>query len=438
MTRPLDKVIGYGSIKQELYRIVDLINNPFKYNKLGVHTIKGILFRGNPGIGKTLMAEALMEELAPETETETSMAEPIGGIAHERRFVLKKNCHNKEFIHQVVDVFEKARTNARTYVPSIVFMDDIDKFEDGNDSEIYATIQSCIDDCRDKEVIVLATANDTFDMPDSLLRAGRFDKIYDMTFPVGNDAKRIFHHYLNTVETAGEIDAEEIARCLEGYSCAALKNMVYEAAILAGYSSKEQIDQDDLRAACLRLYFGAPETLEDIPDEELRKTAIHEAGHTVVSEVLMPGSVNFVSIEATNRCTVGITARRRLDISGREENYQDKVNEIMISLAGKAAMEIMIGEIDIGTNDDMSKVFDSIRNLLDAFTSYNFHFWTNGIETSQRRYDNLDIAIETEVSRYYMKVKNILTVNRNKLEAVTEALLQKKTLFYREIESICL
>lgn len=413
--RALDKVIGYESIKRELYRIIDSLKYPEKYERLGVSMMKGILFSGYPGIGKSLMAEAVIKEIGWKTIS------------------LKKNLYDDEFNEYVVNSFAKAKTSA----PAIVYMDDIDKYSKGRSGkDIYSTIQACIDDCKNERVFIIATANDLDTLPDSLYRAGRIDKKYAMTFPDGEDAKRIFNHYLGKTKTVGTVDAEEIARCLHGYSCAYLETLVKEAAIIAGYASKKKIEQEDLRTACLRLFFGAPESLEELSSEEKKKVAIHEAGHTVVAELLMPGCVNFVSIKAMESNTLGITSRQ--SSSKREiKSARTMENEIMISLAGKAATEITLGEIDTGANSDMHMAFDKTRALLDDYTGYNFNSWCHGGETAETVYQNLDISTQSAVAKYYAETKSLLIKNRSMLDELTEAILDNETLFYKDIESIC-
>ncbi|MBQ7643195.1 MAG: ATP-binding protein [Clostridia bacterium] len=156
--KEFDKTVGYKNVKIELERICDIIRNPEKYRKLGVSTPKGLLLYGNPGLGKTLMAKCVVE------------------ASGRKSYVLRKTMPDGDFVKEISAIFSEAKENA----PSVVFLDDIDKFANEDDyhknAEEYVTIQSCIDDCKDEEVFVLATANELDSLPDSLLRAGRFEK----------------------------------------------------------------------------------------------------------------------------------------------------------------------------------------------------------------------------------------------------------------------
>ncbi len=183
-----DKIIGYEAIKMELRRFCDVLRNPGRYEKLGVNMPSGILLSGEPGLGKTLMAKCFITE---------------SGC---RVFTLRKEKPNGDFVNEIQNTFEKARAEA----PSIVFLDDMDKYanEDNlhRDAEEYVAVQSCIDESKDCRVFVLATVNDRYCLPDSLLRPGRFDKVIEVEAPKGQDAQSIIEHFLGTKETMGDVD----------------------------------------------------------------------------------------------------------------------------------------------------------------------------------------------------------------------------------------
>ena len=170
------KVIGYEQVKQELMQIADTLKNHEVYEALGVSSPRGLLLHGVPGVGKSLMAQCLIEESGREA------------------FACRKTEPNGKFVGTIKEVFEKAAESA----PSIVYLDDMDKFANDDErhrnSEEFVTVQSCIDELRGKEVFVLATANETRCLPDSLTRAGRFDRVIEVEAPEGKDAERIIGH----------------------------------------------------------------------------------------------------------------------------------------------------------------------------------------------------------------------------------------------------
>ncbi|MCQ2527430.1 MAG: AAA family ATPase, partial [Lachnospiraceae bacterium] len=411
--RALDKVIGYEGIKRELYRILDVLNNQEKYKALGVKTPKGVLLDGEPGIGKSLMANCFIEE------------------SGRNSYVIRKDKPDGEFVDYIRETFERAEENA----PSIILLDDLDKFANEDvyhrDAEEYVTVQSCIDKVKGKEVFVIATSNKLHLLPNSLIRNGRFDKVYNMHFPKDEDAVKIISFYLEDKKVAGNIDVKEIARFCGGCSCADLETIVNEAGVYAGYENREEITQNDMKRACMRKIYCTPEIEDEVPESVLRRRAIHEAGHAVMAEILNPGSVNFASITAKNRGEGGLVSTHKPD--GYYEIFENKEKDILITLAGKAATEIVFQETDIGSNSDMHKAFDIVRDILDSLTSYDFMSWCHGEETSQKIFDHLDSATGTEVSRYYHKAKKILIDNREFLEVVAAELLSKKTISYKEI-----
>ena len=208
-----DKIIGYKDAKMELVRFCDVLRNREKYEKLGVTMPSGILLYGEPGLGKTLMAKCFIAESGCKV------------------FTLRKEKPNGDFVNEIKATFEKAKGES----PAIVFLDDMDKFanEDSmhRDAEEYVTVQSCIDDCGGCGVFTLATVNDKYCLPDSLLRAGRFDKVIEMYPPKGKEAQLIIDHFLKGKSIVGDIDVEEITRLMEGHSCAELEEIINEAGI---------------------------------------------------------------------------------------------------------------------------------------------------------------------------------------------------------------
>lgn len=415
--RSLDKVIGYNPIKNELYRFIDVLNNPDKYAKLGVNIPKGILFEGAPGIGKTLMAMSFMEE------------------CNRKSYIIRKDKPDGVFVDYIREIFEEARKNA----PAIILLDDMDKFANEGcskrDAEEYVTVQACIDSVKKENVFVIATVNNTRNLPDSLLRSGRFDKIFLMHFPKGEDAKRIIKFYIEDKKCEENVDVEEISRFTSGYSCADLETAINEAGLYAVYEDRKLISQEDLKKAFLRKFYGISDDEEEIAEDIIRRRVIHEAGHAVVAELCDPGSVNFVSVSTKKVGIVGGFVSREY-IDGYHMSFENNEKEVMISVAGKAAVEIVLGEIDMGAHKDMYKAFDETRRLLDDHVSYDFNSWCHGNETSENVYEHLDSVTGAEVSRYYFKAKQLLLMNREFLNVVIGKLLDKKTLSYKDIAKI--
>ena len=415
--KEFNKVIGYEDVKIELERIVDMMTNPKKYHELGVETTRGLLLHGRPGVGKTLMAKCFIKASKRPT------------------FTVRKDLPDGDFVKHIKNTFEKAKKEA----PSIVFLDDMDKFanvdEFHRNAEEFVTIQACIDDCKDEEVFVLATTNDRRSIPTSLLRTGRFDKSIIITSPEGEDAEKIIKHYLKKKKCAKDVDAKEISRLLNGGSCADLETVINEAGVYAGYENRKEVSMNDIVRAFMRVVYDAPEKLKFSDSKYMLQTAYHEAGHAVVAEVLEPGSVPFVTIKPHDSGAAGFA-----HIDNNENYFEDKKfmeNRVMSLLAGKAATEVVYGVTDVGANSDLHRAYDIVERFVDHYCSYGFNLWEGN---SQNEPDSLEqnrmTIISYEMERYYQEAKRLLILNRNRLDSVANELNKKKVLLSKDIHKL--
>ena len=409
-----DKVIGYESIKAELKKIACVLREPERFEKLGVTIPGGIMLYGVPGVGKTLMAKCFIAETGCKT------------------YVIRKEKPNGDFVNEIKETFEKAKGD-NTGV-SIIFLDDMDKFANEDDSHVdaeeYVTVQSCIDDCKGQGVFVIATANDKDCMPDSLLRAGRFDKVIGMDFPKGKDAEKIIKYYLAKKKTVAEIDIEEIVRCLDYSSCAVLESVINEAGISAGYAGKEMIEHSDLINASIRKAFEESECVEPVEREDLETIAIHESGHAAIAEILLPGSVSFVTVYNGSS---GVTKKVLPKTFFNSKDLQEKA--LIITLGGKAATEVIKGVTDVGCIDDMKEAHRTIDKFVDDYCSLGFDshiLFSSTFYLGEKR----DYLIVSEMTRYYQIAKRLIIENREFYNAVLEALMDHRTITYREMQKI--
>ena len=410
-----DRIIGYADIKAELERFCDVVKNFERYKKLGVTMPRGILLDGNPGIGKTLMAKCFIEESGCKS------------------YLLRKDKPDGDFVNEIRNTFEKAKADSC----AIVFLDDMDKFANEDkyhkDAEEYVTVQACIDDCKDTGVFVIATVNDRYCMPDSLTRSGRFDKVIEMKFPKGKDAKRIIEHYISQKNVISEVDIEEIARIMEGYSCAELESVINEAGIYAGFEKRDSIEHKDILKACMRMIFNAPESVDPNNQKYIKYIACHEAGHAIISEVFEPGSVSLVSVCRYSGSTEGITIVRKPD--DYKLSKTAKEHEVILKLGGKAATEIIFGLVDRGCNSDLHQAFDLVTEFVDHYCSYGFDAFEVG-NSSSYLLENRDRAVSKEMDKYYRQAKQIILGNRELLDIITQELIVKKTLTQKDIKAL--
>lgn len=413
--KEFDKVIGYASVKRELEMICDVLRNPEKYARLGVNFPSGLLLHGAPGVGKTTMARCLVE------------------ASGRRAFTCRKLKPNGDFVKEITQTFDEAKKAA----PSIVFLDDMDKFANGDErhrnSEEYVAVQSCIDEAKDKGVFVLATANDLDNLPNSLLRTGRFDKIIEVKNPSGKEAEAIIAYYLGKKSFVADVNVSEIAKILDGNSCADLEAVINEAGIYAGFAGKESIDMDDVVRACMRVIFNAPESLAGYSGEVLESIAYHEAGHAVVAEILEPESVNIVSVCTHENRTGGITSLYQSKEYFTSKHYME--NRVKCLLAGKAATEVKYGEVDVGANSDVHRAFDIVERFVDDYCSTSFDRWERA-NSSGATIERKEMQTYCEMERYYAEARKILIKNREFLDKLAAALVEKKTVIAREIKAI--
>ncbi len=418
--KEFNKVIGYEDVKIELERIIDMMVNSEKYTKLGVSTTRGLLLHGSPGVGKTLMAKCFIK------------------ASKRKTFTVRKDAPDGEFVKYIKETFDKAKKA----VPSIVFLDDMDKFanedEHHRNAEEFVTIQSCIDDVKDCEVFVLATANDLYCIPDSLLRAGRFDKNIKVENPTGEDAAKIVKYYLKKKKVDKNVDYDEIVRFLNGKSCAALETVINEAGIYSGFEGRDCITMDDIIRSFMRVVYNAPENISKKDSKFIRNTSVHEAGHAVVGEILEPGSITFITVKKHDGSVGGFTSFNNDDDYFEDMSFME--NRVMSLLAGKAATEIVYGRSDVGCTEDIERAFAIVHRFVDDYCAYGFNYWQDSdfhyeVESADAKNQKVGI-IQCEVEKYYQKARKILIDNREFLDRLTDVLTERKTITYKDIQKV--
>ena len=415
-----EKIIGYENEKKELMRIADILKNPEHYEKLGAKLQKGLLLDGNPGTGKTLMANALIE------------------ASGRKAFVCRKDKPNGSFVEHITETFEEAKKNA----PSIVLLDDMDKFanedERHKNAEEYVTIQSCIDSVRDFDVFVIATTNDLHTLPDSLVRAGRFDQIIRIDRPDFNDAVKIIKHYLKDKQIMSDIDPDYIAKLMCRRSCATIESIINQAATIAGFERRDKIELSDfIEAASSTVFrrssFDCCKKDIDLSDENsfLAEIVYHEAGHVVAQEIMNPESVTLVAIGDKNGYTSNFPGVA-------EDDVRQDETEIITLLGGIAAVEQVYGRKGFGCSRDLGDAQRQIDWFLRDYGKYGFGFisFPERRASSEHILENREIAASALMESYYEKTKKIIALNREFLEKIAAELAKKKILTTYDIQRI--
>ena len=411
-----DKIIGYDAIKEDLLQICDMIRNPQVYKNLGAKLPHGILLDGAPGLGKTLIAKCFIEE---------------SGL---KAYTIRRTRSSDDFIEEITDTFQDAKDNA----PSIVFLDDMDKFANEDDihcdAEEYVAVQAGIDEVRDSDVFVIATVNESGKLPRSLKRTGRFDRRIKIRRPNEADAERIIRHYLSDKKVSENVNMEDLTKMISYSSCAELETILNEAAVNAAYLRKDSMEMQDLVKAVLRMQYGAPGNYSSLPEDDKARIALHEAGHITVCEVLCPGSVGLASVRSSGWDDCGGF------IHSCSELPKNSL-QALVSLAGKAAVEMYYADsCASGCSDDISGAANIIRTEMAELASRGFamvdvtnHMFNEASESMNARNE---AVVQAELERYMLKARDILIKNRAFLEKLTAALIEKDTLLYSDIKNI--
>ena len=427
-----DKIIGYTTVKKELAQIADCLLRSDSYAEMGVYPPRGLLLFGEPGVGKSLMADCLIE----------ASGRPV--------VVCRKTAPDGEFVKAIKESFDEAAAAA----PSVILLDDMDKFANGDsrhpDAEEYVTVQSCIDECRGKNVFVLATANNVRNLPKSLLRAGRFDRRIEVIAPEGADAEAIIAHYLKNKPCAAALDPAAIARIMNGKSCAELETVINEAGLLACYDRAPAITMRHFLLAALRVVyhiagsvpeegdlFALPEVKSHLRDgrHATVQVAYHEAGHAAVAELLEPGSVSLVTLygdEEDGHISGFVIHNRR-----KSDPCRCAYNDVRIGLGGKAALDTKFGIADLGTGDDLDHAYSRLREILSCRCPDDLTLHADDtLPDSEDMKFRQEVVLADGINREYRAVKRLLAMNREFLDKLAAALAEKHILTSDDVRAI--
>ena len=440
-----DDIAGADEAKEEIAEIVEYLRDPLRFQLVGGKIPKGCLLVGNPGTGKTLMAKAVACEAGVPffSISGSDFVEMFVGVGASR----------------VRDMFDQARKNT----PCLIFIDEIDavgrsRFSGwgGGHDEREQTLNAMLVEMDGLEsrngVIVLAATNRPDVLDPALLRPGRFDRQVVMDLPDIAGRMQILNVHIKKIKTDADIDLDVIARTTPGFSGADLANLCNEAALLAARRNKETVSQADLEEARDKVSYGTERRSRKINDRERKLTAYHEAGHTLVAihnEYCVP--VHKVTIIPRGQSALGATF-----MMPKEDTYTKSKLELKammaMSLGGRAAEEIVFGDITTGAAADIQHLTDIARKMvcqfgmseklgpvkMGDFTNHP-HMRIDGLPPdgiSNETEREIDLEVRALINEAYESAKSCLTEHRDQLEIITNALLEKETISIAEINSL--
>jgi cell division protease FtsH len=437
-------VAGCDEAKEEVAELVEFLRDPSKFQKLGGRIPKGVLMVGSPGTGKTLLAKAIAGEAKVPffSISGSDFVEMFVGVGAAR----------------VRDMFEQAKKQA----PCIIFIDEIDAVGrqrgaglGGGNDEREQTLNQLLVEMDGFEgnagVIVIAATNRPDVLDPALLRPGRFDRQVVVPLPDIRGREQILMVHMRKVPIAPDVKADILARGTPGMSGADLANLVNEAALFAARGNKRLVDMEDFEKAKDKIFMGAERKSMVITPEDKKKTAYHESGHAIIGS-LLPGCdpVHKVTVIPRGRA-LGLTwTLPELD---RYSLYRRQMlAQISMLFGGRVAEELFVGDVSTGASNDFERATGIARDMVTRFgmsealgpmvygENEGEVFLGRSITThknlSEVTLEKVDAEIRKIIDDQYSLARRLLEENRDKVEAMTAALLEWETIDAEQIGDI--
>ncbi|MBS1139467.1 MAG: rane protease FtsH catalytic subunit [Proteobacteria bacterium] len=436
-------VAGCDEAKEEVQEIVDFLRDPSKFQKLGGRIPKGVLMVGNPGTGKTLLAKAIAGEAKVPffSISGSDFVEMFVGVGAAR----------------VRDMFE----NAKKHAPCIIFIDEIDAVGrhrgaglGGGNDEREQTLNQLLVEMDGFEghagIIVIAATNRPDILDPALLRPGRFDRQVVVPLPDIRGREEILKVHMRKVPIAGDVKADVIARGTPGFSGADLANLVNEAALFAARRNKRLVDMDDFEMAKDKIMMGAERRSMVMTEDEKMNTAYHESGHAVVAK-LVPKSdpVHKVTIIPRGRA-LGLT----MQLPEQDRYAYDReylTSRIAVLFGGRIAEELFMNQMTTGASNDFERATAMARDMVTRYGMSDLGVMVYGENegevflgrsvtqhknVSEATMQKVDAEIRRIIDQQYALARQLLEENRDKVEAMTKALLEWETIDADQIDDI--
>ncbi|WP_337527304.1 AAA family ATPase, partial [Zhenhengia sp.] len=417
-------IAGNHEVKDQVEDIIGFIKDPQKYTQLGARMPKGLIFYGPPGTGKTLMAKAIAKEAGVPffSLSGSDFVQMYVGVGASR----------------IREVFKEARKHER----AVIFIDEIDAIGkkrsnnlSGSNEEKDQTLNALLTEMsgfkHDEGIVVIAATNRLELLDDALLRPGRFDRQIEIGYPDQGAREQIIKLYLQGKPISDEVDSEKLARQTVRFTGAMLENLLNEAAILAAKAGEIKITMNHIEKAFSVVLAGAEKKDRSyITQEERRITAFHEAGHALITKLIVPMQrVVKVTIVPTVKGAGGFSMSIPKD--SMYMTKRDFISQIQIALAGRAAEEIIFGKdlITTGASNDIEKATYYLKELITRYGMDDTYGLINCevICPGSSNQELLKVCKE-KMDQIYEETKLVLKEHEEKLMVLAEALLEHETL----------
>lgn len=441
----LKDVAGLKEEKEELEEIVEFLKDPAKFTKVGARIPKGVLLEGAPGTGKTLLAKAIAGEAGVPffSISGSDFVEMFVGVGASR----------------VRDLFEEAKRHA----PCIVFIDEIDAVArrrgtgmGGGHDEREQTLNQLLVEMDgfgvNEGIIVLAATNRVDILDPAIMRPGRFDRKISVNRPDVGGREDILKVHAKNKPLAEDVDLKQIAQTTAGFTGADLENLLNEASIMAARENRSYVMQEDIKKAFIKVGIGAEKKSRIITDQEKKITAYHEAGHAILFHVLPDvGPVYTVSIIPTGLGAAGYT----MPLPEKDDMFITKgrmLQDIMVSLGGRIAEQIIFKDITTGASSDIKKATKAARDMVTKYgmsenigvINYNSDddevFIGRDLAHTKSHSELVAGEIDKEVKEIiddcYRKAEEIILNHIDVLHKCAELLLEKEKIGREEFEAL--
>ncbi len=433
-------VAGLDEAKEEVKEIVDFLKSPSKYTKLGGKIPKGALLVGAPGTGKTLLAKA------------------VAGEAEVPFFSLSGSDFVEMFVGvgaaRVRDLFKQAKEKA----PCIIFIDEIDAIGrsrgkgqmPGSNDERENTLNSLLVEmdgfATDSGVIILAATNRPDVLDNALLRPGRFDRQISIDKPDKNGREAIFKVHLKPLKLSKEVESKKLSAQTPGFAGAEIANVCNEAALIAARKDKKAVDMDDFESAIDRVIGGLEKKNKIISPEEKKIVAYHEAGHAVAGWYLEHANP-LVKVSIVPRGLAALGYAQYLPKEQFLHQTEQLMDEMCMTLGGRAAEEIVFGKISTGALSDLERITKmaysmvSVYGLNDKIGNVSFYDSKQSDYNFQKPYSEstaqiIDEEVKKIIDEAYLRTKKLLQGKKKELEILAKELLEKEMLYQSDLEKL--